>query len=142
MIGPHPPARIRFILVSELLHMEGRMLLDTLVKLAALGTSGICIFGIFWIGYLILKPPREPDPERHRTLRFFMATCIAIAIVSAAATIFGTWYEKKEIANAMAIVLKSKEGYELQHPSAELKGYITMLQAFVRQMGENPDRRP
>jgi hypothetical protein len=116
------------------------MLLNTLVKLAALGTSGICIFGIFWTGYLILNPPKKPDPERPRTLRFFMATCIAIAIISAFATIFSTWYERKQIAEAMAIVLRSKEAYQLEHPSPELERYIGMLKEFVLQMGENPQR--
>ena len=114
------------------------MLLDTLVKLAALGTSGICIFGIFWIGYLILNPPKEPDAQRHRTLRFFMMTCIAIAIISAAASIFGVWHDKKQIASSLAIVLKSKEGYQLEHPSPELARYINELKAFVTQMGEGP----
>jgi hypothetical protein len=113
-------------------------MLDTLVKLAALGTSGICIFGIFWIGYLILNPPEKPDPQRYDTLRFFMMTCIAIAIISAVASIFGAWNDKKQIAKSLAIVLKSKEGYQLDHPSPELARYIDELKAFVAQMGESP----
>ena len=40
----------------------------------------------------------------------------------------------------MAIVLRSKEGYALEHQSPELTRYINMLKDFVRQMGENPDR--
>jgi len=62
--------------------MPGKEFLDVLVKLASLGTSGICIFAIFWIGWLIWHPPANPDPERHRTLRFFMAVCVIIALIS------------------------------------------------------------
>ena len=57
-------------------------LLETLVKLASLGASGICIFAIFWIGWLISRTPSGADPERHRTMRQFMAMCVAIAIIA------------------------------------------------------------
>lgn len=59
-------------------------LLDTLVRLASLGASGISIFAIFWIGWLILRIPAAVDPQRHRTLRFFMLTCVAISLISGA----------------------------------------------------------
>jgi hypothetical protein len=42
-------------------------LLDTLVKLASLGTSGICIFVIFWIGWLLSKPAAPRSAQRERT---------------------------------------------------------------------------
>jgi hypothetical protein len=143
LICPRIAPRVRYSsnsAASVVIVRVKNMLLSSLVQLAAIGTSGICIFGIFWAGYLILNPPKKPDPERARTLRFFMATCIAIAIISAVASIFGTWYERKRIANAMAIVLKSKEAYQLEHPSPELERYIGMLKEFVRQMGEDPQR--
>lgn len=57
-------------------------ILDTLVKLASLGASGISIFAIFWIGWLISRTPADAGAERHRTMRLFMAMCLAIAIVS------------------------------------------------------------
>ena len=59
-------------------------LLDTLVKLAALGTSGVCIFAIFWIGWLILHLPEGATPERHKTLRMFMIITVIIAVISGA----------------------------------------------------------
>ena len=55
---------------------------DTLIKLASLGTSGVCIFVIFWIGWLLRKPQENADPEHHKSLRFFMGTSIIIAIIS------------------------------------------------------------
>jgi hypothetical protein len=108
------------------------MLLDTLVKLASLGTSGICIFGIFWIGYLILNPPKKSDPQRPGVLKFFMASCIAIALIAAAGNVFSAWYEKKQLAQAISIVLRSKEAYQLEHPSPELERYINQLKSFAQ----------
>jgi len=67
-----------------------------------------------------------------------MATCIVIAVISAAASMFGSWNDKKQIAKSLSIVLKSKEGYEINHPSEQLKGYIDQLKAFVAEMGESP----
>lgn len=62
--------------------------LGKLVELASLGTSGICIFAIFWIGWLMTRQSSQKDTERQRTLRFFMLFCVAISVVSAAA---GFW---------------------------------------------------
>ncbi len=79
--------------------MPGSELLDTLVKLASLGTSGICIFAIFWIGWLILYPPPTPDKERHKTLRFFMIICVVIAVISAATGITNAKFNASKISD-------------------------------------------
>ena len=57
-------------------------LLDTLVRLASLGASGISIFVIFWIGWLLLRLPSGADRERHKTLRLFMLVCFGIALIA------------------------------------------------------------
>ena len=57
--------------------------LDTLVKLASLGASGICIFAIFWIGWLLRKPQEHTDAQHHKSLRYYMGTSVIIAIISA-----------------------------------------------------------
>ena len=63
-------------------------ILETLVKLASLGTSGICIFAIFGSGWLLWKSIRTKDKEGQKTLRFYILACILITLVSAAA---GFW---------------------------------------------------
>lgn len=88
-------------------------LLDTLVKLASLGASGVCIFAIFWIGWLILRLPAGKDPERHREAEI----------------------KTKDAANALAAVLKSKEAYNLRHPSDEIQAHIDLLKPFLATMG-------
>ncbi len=75
-------------------------LLETLVKLAALGAAGVCIFAIFWIGWLILHLPEGATPERHKTLRAFMVTTVFIAIISAAAGFLNSKFNADKITNA------------------------------------------
>lgn len=77
-------------------------LLDTLVKLASLGASGICIFAIFWIGWLIQNQPPTKDPERHRTLRLFMITTVVIASISAVSGIANALINSGKIAELKA----------------------------------------
>lgn len=79
-------------------------LLDTLVKLASLGASGICIFAIFWVGWLFQNLPEKADSQRHKTLRTFMGMNIGIAVISAVTGIANAWFN----ANAIAEVKKEK----------------------------------
>jgi formate hydrogenlyase subunit 3/multisubunit Na+/H+ antiporter MnhD subunit len=72
--------------------------LDGLVKLASLGASGVCIFAIFWIGWLI---PRT-DADRAKTLRYYMGTCIVIAIISAASGIANAMFNAETIKGLQA----------------------------------------
>lgn len=72
-------------------------ILDTLVKLAALGTSGVSIFAIFWIGWLILNIPKDASPERHKTLRMFMVITVIIALISGATGFANAKFNADEI---------------------------------------------
>jgi hypothetical protein len=74
--------------------MGASRLLETLVKLASLGTSGICIFAIFWIGWLVKKPT---SLSHYRTLRFYMIACIIIAVISAASGILNAYFNAAKI---------------------------------------------
>lgn len=89
--------------------MLSNALLDTLVKLASLGTSGICIFAIFWIGWLILNPPSTPDKERHKTLRFFMIICAVIAVISAVTGITNAKFNADKISELEKQLSQHKE---------------------------------
>lgn len=72
-------------------------LLDTLVKLAGLGTSGISIFVVFWIGWLIWKPVTKRSAQQERTLREFMIVCVIIAIISAGTAMLGNTRENNSL---------------------------------------------
>jgi hypothetical protein len=72
-------------------------LLDTLIKLASLGTSGICIFAIFWIGYLISRLAAPVDPGLVATYRFYMITCLLIAVISATSGGLNAYFNRQQI---------------------------------------------
>lgn len=93
--------------------------LETLVKLASAGTSGISIFVVFWCGYMVWKLPEDASPERHATLRFFMKIAFGITILSAITSASAAYWdfrtnqalrmENKHLANRVAISEESKE---------------------------------
>lgn len=82
------------------MEMDLNMLSDLLVRLASLGASGVCIFAIFWTGWLITRIPPQADPERHRTIRFFMVICVFIALVSAGSGVMNAMYNQEDVNNA------------------------------------------
>lgn len=73
--------------------------LEQLVKLAALGTSGICILSLFIIGYLIYTIPNEHH-ERHRTVRMYMWICVIIAIISAGSGFANAYFNLEKVEKA------------------------------------------
>ncbi len=100
-------------------------LLDTLVKLASIGASGICIFAIFWIGWLILQLPAGADPERHKTLRFFMVISVAIAVISAATGILNAMFNRDAIVKAVG------EKATAEEEKAKVVGEVQTLQGKI-----------
>lgn len=95
-------------------------MLETLVKLASLGTSGICIFAIFWIGWLIWKSEASKDVEKQRTLRFFMVVCFLISLVSAATG----WWSGRMNEKKIAFLRNQVQKYELLTRSYRVKGTV------------------
>ncbi len=70
--------------------------LDQLVKLAALGTSGICVLALVLIGMLIHNIPEE-HRERHRSVRMYMWICVIIALISAGSGAANAYYNHEKI---------------------------------------------
>ena len=73
-------------------------MLDTLVKLASLGASGVCVLAIFWVGWLISKMTEADGKEKHTTVRLYMAMTIAIAVIAFASGIANAWFNANTIA--------------------------------------------
>jgi hypothetical protein len=73
-------------------------LLETLVKLASAGTSGICIFALFWSGYTLMRLPNDAPQNRHISLRYFMAMCLLVSLISAGTTFGAGYWDYKRVA--------------------------------------------
>jgi len=78
---------------------------DTLVKLASLGASGVCVLAIFWVGHLIANVPRTASREQHKTLRLYMGMTIVIAVIAFASGLANAWFNS----NAIQKVEQQKE---------------------------------
>ena len=81
--------------------MPDAPMLDTLIKLAALGTSGVCILAIFWAGWTIQKTAREGAAVQ-RSVRAFMFTAIGIAVISAASGALNAYFNAQTINDCRA----------------------------------------
>ena len=90
-------------------------LLDTLVRLASLGASGISIFAIFWIGWLLLRLPSDADRERHKTLRFFMLVCLGIALISGGTGLANVMFKADKISKLNLKITENREEIESPH---------------------------
>ena len=71
--------------------------LDELVKLASLGASGISIFAIFWIGWLLAHPPANVNKGWNRLAEIFIGACILLALISGASGIANAWFNRETI---------------------------------------------
>ncbi|MCE9567235.1 MAG: hypothetical protein K8U57_34975 [Planctomycetes bacterium] len=69
-------------------------LLDTAVKLAALGTSGVCVAALVWTGLFMARMPAEQERNKHASLRNYMLMCFGIAIVSGVSGAFSPTAER------------------------------------------------
>lgn len=71
--------------------------LDDLVKLASLGTSGICIFGIFWTGFLLKGGKDSENGLYHQTLHKYMNMVIAIAVITGVSGVANAYIKQSDI---------------------------------------------
>jgi len=72
-------------------------LLDVLVKLANLGTSGICVLAIFWCGFQLQQLPNDAPAIRYETLKSFFLLCGVIALISGVTGVFGVYFNRQQI---------------------------------------------
>jgi len=113
------------------------MLLETLVKLAALGTSGICIFAIFWAGRLIEK---TSDTGKLKTVRFFIGAAVAIALVSAASGVLNALInagtiKRLEAENQATSIQLSEEKRQSQRLISDLAAKQDTLRLVLDNLG-------
>lgn len=75
-------------------------MLDTLVRLAAFGATGVCILIVFWIGFIIKKPNKEAGSEWHKTVRLYMATCLGVAVIAGTTGVANAMFNMDKVNDA------------------------------------------
>ena len=112
---------------------------ETLVKLASLGTAGICIFVIFWTGWMIMRTPADASAQRYRILRQFMVVAVVVALISGVAGYLNAGREDAEFAalqeelDAVTTRLAVAESalQDQRTLQAQLRGVLTTLKRVV-----------
>ncbi|MBN1899838.1 hypothetical protein JW926_00765 [Candidatus Sumerlaeota bacterium] len=101
--------------------MATSQVLDSLVKIASAGTSGVCVFAIFYSGNYLIKSGSKISTQQVKAFKFYMLMCIGIAVISAGSGIANAYYKYKEIET-----LKSKNATLYQKVEAS-QNQITTL---------------
>jgi hypothetical protein len=117
-------------------------LLNTLVKLAALGASGISIFAIFWIGWLLYRRADSGNLEEHKTLRYFMGMCLIVAIIAATAGIANAILDTSRMSELEAKLNEIQPPMKIvAHPSTivEPKGTVCLTLIWVKSRRSDAD---
>ncbi len=108
-------------------------LLDTLVRLASLGASGISIFAIFWIGWLLLRLPSGADRERHKTLRFFMLVCFGIALIAGGTGLANVMFKADQISILNQTIIENSEEIDrYKNLQSTARGTVNALEVIVK----------
>jgi hypothetical protein len=108
--------------------------IDGLVRLAAIGTSGICVLAVAVIGWMLSKTKGASD-QWHKTVRLFMGMCLFSAVITGATGIANAIFNSDK--TQIAVQLKTEIYKELDNTSAEL----ISLQSTVKIVAISPDFR-
>lgn len=106
---------------------------DTLVKLASLGASGVAIFAIFWIGWL-LKSDTVNNVDKQGTIRCYIGFCCAIIVVLTVPTLLtnGNDSLKKDFEYKNNSLKKELEDYEKKLGDCKKKSQIYTVTGVVK----------
>jgi hypothetical protein len=88
--------------------------LELLVKLANLGTAGVCVLAIFYIGTIIPKIPNNAPAWKPALMKKYMNMCIVVAIICAFSGGVNAYFNRNKIAAANGQVARLSAGYEDQ----------------------------
>ena len=62
--------------------MDNANALDSLVRIASMGTAGVCVLIVFIAGFLIWKLSDTASKEKIHLIKFYLKTCLVIAVIS------------------------------------------------------------
>jgi Zn-dependent protease with chaperone function len=80
--------------------MEQIQTLEVLVKLASIGTAGVCVLSVFLIGFTIFKLPNDTPEWKPVLLKKFINACIIIALITAVSGSLNAYFNINRVAEA------------------------------------------
>ncbi|MBN2863356.1 MAG: hypothetical protein JXN62_09360 [Bacteroidales bacterium] len=91
--------------------------LDLLVKLASLGTAGICIVGIFYTGLIVKSLPNNVSDAKLTAVRMYKNMCIVIAIICSISGGLNAFFNMGKIQDAKQETVEIENRYSRQADS-------------------------
>jgi hypothetical protein len=82
---------------------------DALVRLASLGTSGVCVLAVFLMGVIIWKLPNNTPPWKAALMKNYLYICLAIAIVSALSGGANAYFNREKVLLAQLQAQQAEE---------------------------------
>lgn len=94
--------------------------LDLIVKLASLGTAGICILGIFYTGIIIKSLPNDVTSGKLSAVRMYKNMCIVIAIICTISGGLNAFFNMQKVMDAKDSMAKIENNYTNQADSLDI----------------------
>ena len=113
--------------------MPNDVMLDTLVKLAAAGTSGVCILGIAATGWLIHKADEKTPKEKYRMMRYYLLSTLGIALISAASGALNAKWNAEAIKERDQVVAAQADSLTVVAQSVDSLLQSSSFQAAARE---------
>jgi hypothetical protein len=80
--------------------------LDSLVRFAAAGASGVAIIAVVFVGYVISKTTPETHPEKYKLIKSYMWMSVVVAVISGVSGILNFSVNKENVDKAEEAVVE------------------------------------
>jgi hypothetical protein len=84
-------------------------MLDTLVKLAAIGTSGLCVLFVFWCGSLVKNLPDNTSQGKISVVKHYMTVCLIMAVITGLSGGANAFFNRNAVVSAENKVAESRK---------------------------------
>ena len=103
-------------------------LLDTLVKLAAIGTSGLCVLFVFWCGSLVKNLPDNASDGKVSLVKYYMTICLIMAVITGISGGANAYFNRQAVVVAETKVADSRK--DLATVQQDLNTVSTAVEAL------------
>ncbi len=103
-------------------------MLDTLVKLAAIGTSGLCLLFVFWCGNLVRSLPDSASEGKISLVKHYMTVCLIMAVITGLSGGANAFFNRHAVVVAETKVAEGRK--ELATVRQDLTAVSTAVEAL------------
>ena len=124
--------------------MENMETLEQLVKLASLGTAGVCVLAVFLIGTSIFRLGNDTPEWKVSLMKKYMNTCIIIAFICTISGGANAYFNQNKIQEAENDLEEFGDRYEnevnqLNAYKTDLEINLNAVKASLEENADNPE---